>query len=53
MGLHSAPLEALFGDSIASGQRSKLYVRRSALRTLGNAIGPFLSIIVFAQEDAW
>ena len=26
MGLHSAPLEALFGDSVASGSRSRLYV---------------------------
>ena len=91
-GLHSAPLEALFADSIASGQRSLLYVRRSSLRTppwpsmafhrpstdlpcpsmpfhalpcpstqvrrsslrtLGNALGPILSIFVFAQQDEW
>ena len=47
MGLHSAPLEALFGDSIVSGQRSKLYVWRSSLRTLGNVVGPLISIFVF------
>ena len=47
MGLHSAPLEALFGDSIASGRRSKLYVWRSSLRTLGNVVGPGISVFVF------
>jgi MFS family permease len=53
MGLHSAPLEALFGDSVPSGQRSKLYVWRSSLRTLGNVLGPLISIVVFLHEDAW
>lgn len=53
MGLHAAPLEALFADSIASGRRSGLYVLRSSLRTLGGAIGPLLSIFAFLREDSW
>ncbi len=54
MGMHSAPLEALFGDSVESGRRSRLYVRRSALRTVGSALGPLLSIPVFALSgDQW
>ena len=51
MGLHSAPLEALFGDSVESGARSKLYVWRSSLRTLGNVLGPIISIFVFAHGE--
>jgi hypothetical protein len=52
MGLHSAPLEALFADSTVSGQRSKLFVWRSSLRTLGNVLGPLLSIVIFSQVIA-
>jgi hypothetical protein len=51
MGLHSSPLEALFGDSVESGNRSQIYVWRSSLRTLGNAIGPLASVFVFLRED--
>ena len=43
-----AQVEAIFGNSVESGARSKLYVRKSSLKTLGNAAGPLLSIIVFA-----
>ena len=54
MGMHAAPLEALFGDSIETGRRSRLYVKRSALRTAGSALGPLMSIPVFAVSgDAW
>ena len=54
MGLHSAPLAALFGDSIASGERSRLYVWRSSLRTAGTAVGPLVSICVFlGLGDEW
>ena len=47
MGLHGAPLEALFGDSVESGRRSHVYVLRSALRTAGNALGPLVAVVVF------
>ena len=54
MGLYAAPLEALFGDSIESGRRSRLYVLRSALRTSGTALGPLVSIVVFCiYGDSW
>jgi MFS family permease len=54
MGLHAAPLEALFADSVASGSRSKVYVWRSALRTLGNAAGPLISVVIFlVYGDQW
>jgi hypothetical protein len=35
-----------------SGQRSKLFVWRSSLRTLGNVLGPLLSIVIFSQVIA-
>ena len=54
MGLHSAPLAALFGDSVASGRRSKLYVWRASLRVLGSSIGPAVSAsFFFATGDSW
>ena len=54
MGLHGGPLEALFGDSVATGDRSKVYVWRSSLRTLGNAVGPLVSIFCFLPpHDKW
>ena len=54
MGAHSATLEALFGDSVESGRRSKLYARRAALRNAGNSVGPILSIILFWRiGDDW
>ena len=45
MGIHSAPLAALFGDSVASGNRSRVYVWRQSLRTLGAALGPATSVL--------
>jgi len=54
MGLHSAPLEALFGDSVPSGHRSQVYVWRASLRTLGAALGPAVSAVIFAlYGDQW
>uniref|UniRef100_A0A7S3JZ30 Major facilitator superfamily (MFS) profile domain-containing protein n=1 Tax=Aureoumbra lagunensis TaxID=44058 RepID=A0A7S3JZ30_9STRA len=47
MGAHSSSVEAMFGDSIPSGQRSKLYARRASLRVAGNAVGPLTSCVVF------
>ena len=53
-GLHAAPLEALFGDSIESGSRSKLYAIRQSIRTAGGAVGPAVSIVVFLTlGDTW
>ena len=78
MGAHGATVEALFGDSVESGARSKLYAQRgesgwgltvsnvppltrrlpdapAAWRTCGDAVGPFVSIFVFAffVTDEW
>ena len=54
MGGHSSSVEALFGDSVESGRRSALYARKSALKVLGNAAGPLVSIAVFASlGDEW
>ena len=54
MGLHSAPLDALFADSVPSGSRSRVYVWRSSLRSLGQTSGPLISIIVFLiYGDEW
>ena len=47
MGGHTSTLEAIFADSVASGARSKLYVWKASLRTLGNVVGPLVSIVVF------
>lgn len=47
MGGHGATVEALFGDSVESGRRSKLYSDKAAARTAGNAVGPLLSIAIF------
>lgn len=47
MGGSSASIEAIFGDSVATGQRSLLYTRRSSLRVAGNAAGPLVSILIF------
>jgi len=51
MGLHSSALSALFGDSVPSGRRSKLYVWRASLRTLGNALGPAVPLPVSAPAS--
>jgi len=54
MGLHAAPLEALFGDSVQSGSRSKLYAYRQSMRTAGGALAPVVSVFIFlATGDTW
>jgi len=54
MGLHSAPLDALFADSVPSGARSRVYVWRSQLRSLGQVAGPLISILIFGiYGDTW
>ena len=54
VGSQSSAVEAIFGDSIPSGSRSRLYVRKQSLRVLGTAAGPLLAVIVFATVgDHW
>ena len=48
LGGQNAGVEAIFGDSVPSGARSKVYAWKSSLRTAGNAIGPLLSVLIFA-----
>ena len=47
-GSQNPNVEAIFGDSVPSGQRSKIYVRKSSLRIAGNSVGPILSVCIFA-----
>ena len=44
VGSQSSAVEAIFGDSIPSGSRSRLYVRKQSLRVLGTAAGPLLAV---------
>ena len=54
VGSQSSAVEAIFGDSIPSGARSRLYVRKQSLRVLGTAAGPLLAVVVFATVgDHW
>ena len=54
VGSQSSAVEAIFGDSIPSGSRSRLYVRKQSLRVLGTAAGPLLAVVVFATVgDHW
>ena len=47
-GTQNSSVEAIFGDSVASGARSKLYARKASLRILGNATGPLVAVCAFA-----
>lgn len=40
--------DALFADSIADGQRSSWFTRKYQLTQLANAMGPLVSIVIFA-----
>lgn len=54
VGCYSAPLSALFGDSIASGKRSEPYTWRKSLATLGSALGPGVAAITFfSSGNVW
>lgn len=54
VGGQSSAVEAIFGDSVPSGGRSRLYVRKQSLRVLGTVAGPLLAVIVFATVgDHW
>ena len=53
-GLTRPSLEALFADSVPSGDRSVLYSWRQMFGQIGMAIGPFLNIILFLiLGDEW
>lgn len=53
-GLTRPSLEALFADSVPSGDRSVIYSWRQMFGQIGMAIGPFLNIILFLiLGDEW
>ena len=47
-GSQNPNVEAIFGDSVPSGSRSKIYAWKSSLRIAGNSVGPIVSVCVFA-----
>ena len=54
MGTQSSSVEALFGDSVASGSRSSLYALKASLRIMGSAAGPLVAVCAFAYlGDDW
>ena len=54
LGIHSAPLAALFGECTVTGSRSKYYVWRNSLRTGGRALGSVTCAVVFLlSDDEW
>ena len=53
-GIQQPALDAIFGDSVASGQRSQIYAWRSSLRKIGLAVGPAVAAVVFlCTGDEW
>ena len=53
-GIQQPALDAIFGDSVPSGRRSKVYAFRSSLRRLGSAVGPIVAACIFAVAgDHW
>ena len=53
-GLQSAPLSAVFADSIPTGARSFLFSLQYALAEGATFVGPLLTIVLFAtQGDEW
>ena len=53
-GITRPSLEALFADSVPSGDRSIMYSWRQMFGQIGMAIGPFLNIILFLiLGDEW
>jgi len=53
-GLINPALEALFADSIKSGARSGIYSWRHLIGQIGNAVGPFLNILLLSIfGDEW
>jgi len=47
-GSQNPSVEAIFADSIVSGNRSSLYAKKQSLRILGNASGPVVAVCAFA-----
>ena len=47
MGVAMPPLEAIFGDSVATGARSGLYTKRYSLGMLASSIGPLFAVGFF------
>lgn len=53
-GIISGPSQALYADSIPTGERSKWYVLLFAAYIISSAVGPIVSIGVFALNgDVW
>ena len=53
-GIGQPAFEAIFGDSVASGKRSRIYSQRSSLQKLGNAVGPAVAAGIFLSTgDKW
>ncbi|KAJ1618774.1 major facilitator superfamily domain-containing protein [Pavlovales sp. CCMP2436] len=53
-GVQSGPAQALYADSIPTGERSKWYVYLFAAYIISSAVGPLVSIVVFAStKDEW
>ena len=53
-GISNTAMSAIFADSIPTGERSKYFTHRSLLMNVGFAVGPMVSLIMFAVlGDTW
>jgi len=53
-GVTNASVEALFGDSVPTGERSEVYMWRDSLTFLATALGPGVAVIIFqALGNTW
>eukprot|EP00977_Amphora_coffeiformis_P015293 scaffold4494_cov161-Amphora_coffeaeformis.AAC.12 len=53
-GISNTAMSAIFADSIPIGERSKYFTQRSLLMNIGFAVGPMVSLIMFAVlGDTW
>ena len=53
-GITNTSVSALFADSIKQGQRAYYFTQRSTLISLGNVMGPFVALLMFASlGDRW
>jgi len=54
MGVSNAPMQAIFADSVATGQRTEIYTALSIASTLSTGLGPLLAMGAFAViGDKW